>query len=82
MVLVKQHLLVTTSSKIIDKDSARAGILILIPKSSTNHKSKRHTYRLCRLTLYYHKKSYLLSEFGRCGVRFQQITKCVMVLLV
>jgi hypothetical protein len=37
-----QHFLVTTSSKIIGKDSARAGIFILIPTSSTSHKSKGH----------------------------------------
>jgi hypothetical protein len=39
---MKQHFLVTTSSKIIAKDSARAGIFFLIPKSSPSHKSKGH----------------------------------------
>lgn len=42
MVLMILHFLVTTSSKIIGKDSARAGIFILIRTSSTSHKSKGH----------------------------------------
>jgi hypothetical protein len=43
------HFLVTTSSKIIGKDSATAGIFILIPTSSTSPKSKGHNKQILQI---------------------------------
>jgi hypothetical protein len=63
-----QHFLVTISSKIIGKDSARAGIFLLIPTSSTSHKSKGHNTQTLQINTVSQKRAIFYLNLG--GVVF------------
>jgi len=59
-----QQFLVTTFSKIIGKDSARAGIFILIPTSSTSHKSKGNNTQTLQINTVSQKELFYLNLGG------------------
>jgi len=61
------YFLVTTSSKIIGKDSARAGIFIFILTSSTSPKSKGHNTQTLQINTVSQKE---LSYLNLGGVVF------------